>query len=234
VPPCDLNAGPGNAYATAAKRLVFGDVGIDALAGPSELVIVADEHADAELVAADLLAQAEHDPMAIPVLVCFSEDLVDAVNVAVTTQLESLATADVARLGLANGGALVVADITEAIACCDELAPEHLHLQLASAADLAPRFSHYGALFIGRDSAEVLGDYGAGPNHVLPTGRASRFSGGLSVFAFLRVRTWLRVDDLTDSAQLCEDTAWLARVEGLEAHARAAELRLTSRQAPIT
>jgi phosphoribosyl-ATP pyrophosphohydrolase/phosphoribosyl-AMP cyclohydrolase/histidinol dehydrogenase len=234
VPPCDLIAGPGNAYATAAKRLVFGDVGIDALAGPSELVIVADEHADAELVAADLLAQAEHDPMAIPVLVCFSEDLVDAVNVAVTTQLESLATADVARLGLANGGALVVADITEAIACCDELAPEHLHLQLASAADLAPRFSHYGALFIGRDSAEVLGDYGAGPNHVLPTGRASRFSGGLSVFAFLRVRTWLRVDDLTDSAQLCEDTAWLARVEGLEAHARAAELRLTSRQAPIT
>ena len=234
VPPCDLIVGPGNAYASAAKRLVFGDVGIDAIAGPSELVVVADQSADADAVAADLLAQAEHDPMAIPVLVSLSETFVNDVDAAIVAQLEFLPTAHVARLALANGGAIVVQDIPEAVATCDELAPEHLHLQLASAWELVPQFSNYGALFVGRDSAEVLGDYGAGPNHVLPTGRASRFSGGLSVFSFLRVRTWMRVDDLAESAELCEDTAWLARVEGLEAHARAAELRLTSREVPLT
>jgi phosphoribosyl-ATP pyrophosphohydrolase/phosphoribosyl-AMP cyclohydrolase/histidinol dehydrogenase len=234
VPPCDLIVGPGNAYASAAKRLVFGDVGIDAIAGPSELVVVADQSADASLIAADLLAQAEHDPMAIPVLVSLSEKIVNDVDAELTSQLEFLPTADVARLSLANGGAVVVRDMIEAIACCDELAPEHLHLQLASAWELVPHFSHYGALFVGSDSAEVLGDYGAGPNHVLPTGRASRFSGGLSVFSFLRVRTWLRVDDVAESGDVLEDTAWLARVEGLEAHARAAELRLTSRQASVT
>ena len=234
VPPCDLIVGPGNAYASAAKRLVFGDVGIDSIAGPSELVVVADQSADPSLIAADLLAQAEHDPMAIPVLVSLSERLIDDVNEALTEQLEFLPTADVARLALSNGGAVAVRDLVEAIACCDELAPEHLHLQLASAWELVPHFTHFGALFVGSDSAEVLGDYGTGPNHVLPTGRASRFSGGLSVFSFLRVRTWLRVDDLAESGELFEDTAWLARVEGLEAHARAAELRLTSRQVPVT
>ena len=234
VPACDLIVGPGNAYASAAKRVVFGDVGIDAIAGPSELVIVADASADAERIAADLLAQAEHDPMAIPVLVSVSDRVVDAVNAELEAQLRILPTAGVARLALANGGAVVVHDESEAIDCCDELAPEHLHLQTASAMEIAPRFSNYGALFIGSDSAEVLGDYGAGPNHVLPTGRASRFSGGLSVFTFLRVRTWLRVDAEHDSAPLYDDTAWLARIEGLEAHARAAELRLASRQARVT
>jgi histidinol dehydrogenase len=230
IPACDLIVGPGSAYVTAAKRLVFGHVGIDALAGPSELVIVADESSDAGIIAADLLAQAEHDPMAIPILVTPSDSVVDAVNAALIVQLETLPTADVARSALGNGGAVVVRDLSDAIACCDELAPEHLHLQIACASDIAARFSHYGALFIGRESAEVLGDYGAGPNHVLPTGRTSRFSGGLSVFTFLRVRTWLRMDDLAASDRLFEDTAWLAREEGLEAHARAAELRLTSRR----
>lgn len=227
VPPCDVVAGPGNAYASAAKRLVFGDVGIDSIAGPSELVIVADDHADPHLVAADLLAQAEHDPMALPVLVSLSERLIHDVNVALHSQLVDLPTAPVARKSLGGGGAVVVRDVEEAIAACDDLAPEHLHLHLTHAGNVAGRFSNYGALFIGSESAEVLGDYGAGPNHVLPTGRASRFSGGLSVFTFLRVRTWLAIGEGDDFRELRDDTAWLARVEGLEAHARAADLRKT-------
>ena len=230
VPPCDMIVGPGSAYATAAKRLVFGDVGIDSIAGPSELVIVADESADPRLIAADLLAQAEHDPLAVPVLVSLCDWMVDNVNAELRSKLESLSTADVARQALKNGGAIVVRDVAEAAATCDELAPEHLHLQLSNASGVAPRFANYGALFIGADSAEVLGDYGTGPNHVLPTGRASRFSGGLSVFSFLRVRTWLQIEN--SARDLLEDTAWLARMEGLEAHARAADLRYTEHVIP--
>lgn len=226
VPPCDVVVGPGNAYVTAAKRVVFGQVGIDSLAGPSELVVVAGDDADARLVAADLLAQAEHDPESIPVLVSLSESLVRRVTDELEVQLETLSTSGIARAALANGGAIVVSDVDEAITVCDDLAPEHLHLHIADAASIASRFLNYGALFVGGHSAEVLGDYGAGPNHVLPTGRVSRFTGGLSVLTFLRVRTWLRVQDVPDARELYEDAAWLGRVEGLEAHARSAEHRL--------
>jgi phosphoribosyl-ATP pyrophosphohydrolase/phosphoribosyl-AMP cyclohydrolase/histidinol dehydrogenase len=225
VPPCDVVVGPGNAYVTAAKRVVFGQVGIDSLAGPSELVVVAGDESDPKLVAADLLAQAEHDPESIPVLVSLSESLVRRVTDELEVQLETLSTAGVARAALGNGGAIVVADVDEAITVCDDLAPEHLHLHVADAASIARRFRNYGALFVGEDSAEVLGDYGAGPNHVLPTGRVSRFTGGLSVLTFLRVRTWLAVHDTPDARELYEDAAWLGRVEGLEAHARSAEQR---------
>ena len=225
VPACDVVVGPGNAYVTAAKRLVFGQVGIDSLAGPSELVVVADQTSDPRLVAADLLAQAEHDPESIPVLVSLSETFYRRVADELDSQLETLPTAGIARAALANSGAVVVSDLDEAIAACDDLAPEHLHLHLASAESVAQRFRNYGALFIGENSAEVLGDYGAGPNHVLPTGRVSRFTGGLSVLTFLRVRTWLAVDDVPNARELYEDAAWLGRVEGLEAHARSAELR---------
>ena len=226
VPPCDVVVGPGNAYVTAAKRLVFGQVGIDSLAGPSELVVVADRSSDPKLVAADLLAQAEHDPESIPVLVSTSESLVRRVVAELDVQLETLPTAGVARAGLMNGGAIVVSDMDAAIAACDDLAPEHLHLHVAEAESVAPRFRNYGALFVGENSAEVLGDYGTGPNHVLPTGRVSRFTGGLSVLTFLRVRTWLTVQNVPDASELYEDAAWLGRVEGLEAHARSAERRL--------
>jgi phosphoribosyl-ATP pyrophosphohydrolase/phosphoribosyl-AMP cyclohydrolase/histidinol dehydrogenase len=225
VPACDVVVGPGNAYVTAAKRMVFGQVGIDSLAGPSELVVVADETSDPKLVAADLLAQAEHDPESIPVLVSLSEPFYRRVADELDRQLETLPTAGVARAALANGGAVVVSDLDEAIAACDDLAPEHLHLHVANAESIAQRFRNYGALFIGENSAEVLGDFGAGPNHVLPTGRVSRFTGGLSVLTFLRVRTWLAVGDVPNARELYEDAAWLGRVEGLEAHARSAELR---------
>jgi histidinol dehydrogenase len=224
--PCDMIVGPGNAWVTAAKRIVFGQVGIDTLAGPSELVVLADETADACLVAADLLAQAEHDPLSVPILVSLHEELIESVAQELERQLASLPTARIARAALQNGGAVLVRHRAEATAACDLLAPEHLQLHVAEPHWFAERLKHYGALFVGEYSAEVLGDYGAGPNHVLPTARASRFSAGLSVFSFLRVRTWLSIDEAGVARDLYADAAWLARVEGLEAHARSAEHRL--------
>lgn len=228
VPPCDAVVGPGNAYVTAAKQLVAGTVAIDTLAGPSELVVLADATADPALIAADLLAQAEHDPEALPVLVATREEVVARVEDELERQLRDLPTAAIARAALRNGGAVSVPNLEEGIAACDAIAPEHLELHVAGAEHVAPRLRHYGALFVGADAAEVLGDYGAGPNHTLPTGRAPRSSGGLSVLTFLRVRTWLAIDDLTGARELVEDAAWLGRVEGLEAHARSAERRLRS------
>jgi phosphoribosyl-ATP pyrophosphohydrolase/phosphoribosyl-AMP cyclohydrolase/histidinol dehydrogenase len=224
VPACDAVVGPGNAWVTAAKQLVAGRVAIDMLAGPSELVVLADDSADPAMVAADLLAQAEHDVQALPVLVSTSIGLIEAVNRELEAQLRDLPTAETARAALASGFAVHAAGVDEALAVCDRLAPEHLQILARNAKALAPRLSHYGALFVGPRSAEVLGDYGAGPNHVLPTGGTARSCGGLSVFTFLRVRTWLELG--AGSADLARDAAQLARLEGLEAHARAAERRL--------
>jgi histidinol dehydrogenase len=228
IAPCDVIVGPGNRYVTAAKQLVAGSTVIDLLAGPSELTVVADEAADPERVAADLLAQAEHDPAAVPLLVTTDLRLAERVEVELERQLGDLATADVARAALTNGGVIVVANVDAAIAVCDAIAPEHVQLELRDAATVAPRLAHYGAVFLGADGAEVLGDYGAGPNHVLPTGGTARARGGLSVYTFLRVRTWLRLDDGPAARPLIEDAVWLSRAEGLEAHARAAERRLTT------
>lgn len=230
VPACDAVVGPGNRWVTAAKQLVAGHVTIDMLAGPSELVVLADGTADPALVAADLLAQAEHDPDALPVLVALDPALPACVERELACQLATLPTADVARAALANGFCVLAADEAEAIATCDAIAPEHLELMVRAPARLLGRLRHYGALFIGAGSAEVFGDYGAGPNHVLPTGGAARGAGGLSVLTFLRVRTWLRVD-ATRAPDLARDAAALARLEGLEGHARAAERRLPGRRA---
>jgi phosphoribosyl-ATP pyrophosphohydrolase/phosphoribosyl-AMP cyclohydrolase/histidinol dehydrogenase len=226
IPRCDAVVGPGNRFVTAAKQLVAGQVAIDMLAGPSELVVLADADADPAMIAADLLAQAEHDPDALPVVVSWSSGLLDRVDAELEVQLASLPTAETARAALSHGCAVLAADLEEAVRVVDHLGPEHLELHVADASALAPRLRHYGGLFVGRAAAEVLGDYGAGPNHVLPTGGTARFSGGLSVFAFLRVRTWLRIDDPAGAADLVADAAALARLEGLEAHARAAERRL--------
>lgn len=225
VPACDTVVGPGNRWVTAAKQLIAGRVGIDMLAGPSELVVVADETASPAVVAADLVAQGEHDPDALPVLVTTHEPLVDAVERELQQQLTNLPTAGSARAALRNGFAVVAADLAEAVTVCDRLAPEHLELHVQRAADLAHRVRHCGSLFIGAHSAEVLGDYGAGPNHVLPTGGAVRSTGGLSVFNFLRVRTWLRVDDPEAAGELVRDATAFARLEQLEGHARSAERR---------
>jgi len=225
VPACDVVVGPGNRWVTAAKKLVAGRVGIDMLAGPSELVVLADETSDAATVAADLLAQAEHDPDALPVLVTTSAALADAVDVEIEHQLTDLSSAPVARAALRHGFVVVAADLDQAIAACNRLAPEHLQVLTADAAGVAGRLAHWGGLFVGSASAEVLGDYGAGPNHTLPTGSVARFKGGLSVLDFLRVRTWLHIEDASAVRELVEDAVALARLEGLEGHARAAERR---------
>ena len=226
IAPRDVIVGPGNRWVAAAKQLIAGTVAIDMLAGPSELIVFADESADPATVAADLLAQAEHDPDALPVLVTVDATLVERVEQELACRLGDLPTADVARAALTHGGAIVVSSVADGVAACDAIAPEHLQLELRDADAVAPRLAHYGALFIGAGSAEVLGDYGAGPNHVLPTGGTARFSGGLSVYTFLRVRTWLRIVDSGAARPLVEDAVWLGRAEGLEAHARAAERRL--------
>jgi phosphoribosyl-ATP pyrophosphohydrolase/phosphoribosyl-AMP cyclohydrolase/histidinol dehydrogenase len=225
VPRVDVIAGPGNRWVTAAKKLVYGDVGIDMLAGPSELVVLADSSVDPAVVAADLLAQAEHDPDALPILVALDGGVADAVDAELERQLAVLPTAATAGKAVRNGYAVAVMDLDEAVGICDSIAPEHLELHIRNAGGAAGRFSNYGSLFIGEGSAEVLGDYGAGPNHVLPTGGTARFYGGLSVLTFLRFRTWLKVDELEAGAVLVKDAVSLARMEGLEAHARSADKR---------
>ena len=222
--PVDVVVGPGNRYVTAAKRCLVGEVGIDGLAGPSELLVLADGSASARLVAADLLAQAEHDVDAAPWLVTTEAAFIDAVERELARQLMDLPTAEVARTALlANGRAVIARDRAEAIALANDRAPEHLELCVADPERWIDGLSAYGSLFVGSGSAEVYGDYGAGPNHVLPTGGGARFQAGLSVLTFLRPATHLAIDD---PRALMADCAALARSEGLEAHARAAEARL--------
>jgi phosphoribosyl-ATP pyrophosphohydrolase/phosphoribosyl-AMP cyclohydrolase/histidinol dehydrogenase len=227
VPVCDVVVGPGNRYVTAAKHLVSGTVGIDTLAGPSELVVFADANADPQLIAADLLAQAEHDTDAIPLLITTDATLPVRVNEELRRQIADLPTSQVAGVALINGGVICVSSVEEGVAACEAIAPEHLelHLTAATLATVTPRLHNYGTMFVGSMAGEVLGDYGAGPNHVLPTGGAARRTGGLSVLAFLRLRTWLRIDDAGPARELAEDSAWFARAEGLEGHARSAERR---------
>ncbi len=222
-PACDLVVGPGNKYVTAAKKLVFGEVGVDGLAGPSEILVIADDRADATLVAADLLAQAEHDIDALPMLVTTSRRLDNDVDYQLALQLADLPTSAVARQALTNGFALVVGSLEEAVAAAERIAPEHLALHVERPEDLLADLTSYGSVFIGGQSAEAFADYGVGPNHVLPTGGGARFQSGLSVLTFLKAPTWSRLDD---PSALVDDTVLLARLEGLEAHARAAQIRV--------
>ncbi len=216
---CDMIAGPGNRWVTAAKKIVSGDCGIDMLAGPSELALVADGSSDPALIAADLLAQAEHDIDARPFLILTDGSIVTAVRDQLEVQLRELPGEAVARQSLANNGAMIVCDsVDEAVEICNLLAPEHLELHLADAEKIAARIRHAGCIFIGHQSAEVFGDYGVGPNHTLPTAGTARFTAGLNVFTFLRIRTWLKLD--AAPASLIEDTARLAEIEGLIGHQR--------------
>lgn len=223
LPRCDVIVGPGNKFVTAAKHLVSATTGIDMLAGPSELMVAADSSADPMIVAADLLAQAEHDPDARPLLVTTDASLPARVNAELQQQLQTLPTAAVARQACSNGFACVVANQDELLEVIDALAPEHLELHLIDARQIAGRVRHAGAVFIGSGSAESLGDYGAGPNHVLPTGGTARFRAGLSALTFLRARTWLEVH--SPSPSLVHDVTTLARLEGLPAHERAVTVR---------
>lgn len=218
-PACDLIVGPGNRWVTAAKKHLYGEVGIDGLAGPSEIVVIADETAIAERVAADLLGQAEHDTDAIPSLITTSAELADRVDAELGRQLSDLPTAEVAGRALENGVTVVVDNLAEATRVSDAIAPEHLALHVDDPEALREDLRFYGSLFVGSVTAEAFADYGAGPNHVLPTGGGARFQSGLSVMTFLRSPTWLRLDD---PSALAGDTALFARLEGLEGHARSA------------
>ena len=224
--PCDAICGPGNRWVTAAKQLVSGTVRIDMLAGPSEVLVIADDSADADTVAADLLAQAEHDADARANLVTTSPGFADAVDERLRARLETLPTAGVAGPAIERSVCVVAGDIEEAIRLSDLIAPEHLEIHTRDAPAVAARCRHYGAVFVGSGAAEVLGDYGIGPNHTLPTGGTARGFGGLSVFDFLRVRTGIELDRSQTPARVYERAARLARMEGLEAHARSAEARL--------
>jgi histidinol dehydrogenase len=223
--------GPGNAYVAAAKRQVFGTVGIDMIAGPSEIVILADGDNDPEWMAADLLAQAEHDASAQSILITDSETLAKAVAAAVERQLEVLPRRELAGASWNGFGAIiVVADLKHAISLIDRLAPEHLEIAAgeAEAEALAANVRNAGAIFIGRFTPEAIGDYVAGPNHVLPTARTARFSSGLNLLDFMKRTSILKLDAEALRA-LAPHAVTLARAETLEAHARSITVRLESK-----
>lgn len=223
---CDVIVGPGNQWVTAAKSLVSGICAIDMLAGPSEVLVIADETCDPEVVAADLLAQAEHDVEARPILVCTKQSIADAVNERLKEKLATLPSAPVAGEAVKKGFVCVCESVDECIRVSDTIGPEHLEIHTTDAMAVGKRCKSYGGLFVGTVSAEVLGDYGVGPNHVLPTSGTSRYTGGLSVFTFLRIRTWMNITDKSAAQDMIKDCVALARIEGLEGHARAAECRL--------
>ena len=225
-PRVDKICGPGNIFVTLAKRAVFGDVGIDSLYGPTETVVVADETADAALCAVDLIAQAEHDELASPIFITSSRELLDRVAVELETRLATLPRGEVARAAFMNrGGAVLAESIEEAVMLASEYAPEHLCILAKDARRLAPLAKNAGGLFLGDGSPEAIGDYTAGPSHVMPTGGAARFASPLSVQDFLKFST---VIDLTSDGvfDLGPAGAVIARAEGFLGHARAIEERL--------
>lgn len=227
VPRCDVICGPGNKWVTAAKSLVNGKCGIDMLAGPSEVLVICDETANGPVVAADLIAQAEHDVVARAILLSTDSDMIETIDKEVCKQIEALPEPNrsTALEALKQSFAVKCESIEQCVSISDDIAPEHLEIQTKNSRDVADTCKNYGGLFVGEHAAEVLGDYGAGPNHTLPTGGTGRYTGGLSVFNFLRIRTWMRVDDPKDSQGMVDDSIVMARLEGLEGHARAAEAR---------
>ncbi len=225
VPRGDQIVGPGNRYVTQAKKRVAGDVGIDGLAGPSEVVVIADHQADPRLVAADLLAQAEHDPQARAVVLSDSPELLGQVARRISRELRGLPAGAPVRAALRRHGWLVgCSSLAEAVELANRLAPEHLELQVADPHPWLSRLRHFGSLFIGPWAAEVFGDYSAGINHILPTGGTARFAAGLSVHDFVRPQTTLEVTCAGVKA-LAPAAIRLAGEEGLPFHRRAAELR---------
>ena len=226
IPPVDRIVGPGNAYVAEAKRQVFGRVGIDSIAGPSEIVILADGANDPRHVAVDLLAQAEHDEAAQSILVTTDAAFADAVAAAVLAELSTLPRHAIAGASWRDHGAIIlVRDWDEGTRITNDLAPEHLQVMVPDPRALFARIRHAGAAFLGAYCPEAVGDYVAGPNHVLPTGRTSRFASGLSVFDFIKRTTWVEAD--ADALGLVGPVAVaLAEAEGLQAHARSVALRL--------
>jgi len=225
IRPVDKIVGPGNAYVTAAKRRLYGVVGIDALAGPSEIVVVADADNDPDWIAADLLSQAEHDPAAQSILITDSPGFAAAVEAAMARQLATLATGATAQESWDVHGAVIIAPLDASPGLVNRIAPEHVEFAVPDPDRVADQVRHAGAIFLGRYTPEAVGDYVAGSNHVLPTSRAARFSSGLSLYDFLK-RTSIVRCDAQAFAELGPHTVALARAEGLPAHAHAAAVRL--------
>ncbi|HEX9391884.1 MAG TPA: histidinol dehydrogenase [Usitatibacteraceae bacterium] len=226
IPAVDKIVGPGNAYVAAAKRFVFGQVGIDMVAGPSEILVIADGKTDPDWVAMDLFSQAEHDEIAQAILLCPDAAFIARVAASMEKLLATMPRADIIRASLGNRGALIlVRDLEEACAISNRIAPEHLELSMADPDALLPKIHHAGAIFMGIFSSESLGDYCAGPNHVLPTSRTARFSSPLGVYDFQKRSSIIKVSQ-AGAQTLGKVAATLARAEGLEAHAQSADFRL--------
>jgi histidinol dehydrogenase len=226
VPGVDKIVGPGNIYVAVAKAQVFGRVGIDMIAGPSEILVLADGGTPADWIAMDLFSQAEHDEDAQAMLVCPDRAYLDAVEQAMERLLPGMERADIIRASLSARGALIqVRDLDEAVEVANFVAPEHLELSVADPASLVHRIRHAGAIFMGRHTAEALGDYCAGPNHVLPTSRTARFASPLGVYDFQKRSSLIMVSE-QGAKSLGRTASVLARGEGLTAHARSAEYRL--------
>ncbi len=231
IPAVDVIVGPGNKYVAEAKRLVYGTVGIDMIAGPTEVFIIADKTANPVWVAADLLAQAEHDVVAQPVMATDSMELAEKVSKEIEKQLESLPTKATAEQSINTFGRIIVTEnLEQAAELANKKAPEHLELALDSSLErekIQSLVHNYGSLFIGHGAAEVFGDYAAGLNHTLPTSGSARFTGGLSVRSFIKTVTTLRTDNTKSGAKKSAESAgYLGDAEGLAAHAKAARLRL--------
>ena len=226
IPAVDKIVGPGNAYVAAAKRRVFGTVGIDMIAGPSEILIICDGKTPADWIAMDLFSQAEHDELAQAILLCADKNYLDAVEAAIDRLLPTMPRADIIRTSLANRGALVlVKDLQEACDLSNLIAPEHLEVSVADPDELLPLIRHAGAIFMGSYSSEALGDYCAGPNHVLPTSRTARFSSPLGVYDFQKRSSLIQVSS-QGAKTLGAIAGTLADGEGLQAHAASARFRL--------
>lgn len=226
IPQVDKIVGPGNAYVAAAKRRVFGVVGIDMVAGPSEILVICDGQTNPDWVAMDLFSQAEHDELAQAILLSPDAEFLRAVEQSIQKLLVEMPRKDIITTSLTNRGALIlVKDLDEAAEICNFIAPEHLELSVADPVSLSKKIKHAGAIFMGRDTCEALGDYCAGPNHVLPTSRTARFSSPLGVYDFQKRSSLIMVS--SDGAQtLGKIASTLAHGEGLQAHARSAEFRL--------
>ncbi len=222
--PVDKIVGPGNKFVTFAKKYVYGKCDIDFLAGPSEVLIVADETANPSLVSADMLAQAEHDKDARAYLITTSKKLAEDVEKSARAQLQTLQTKDIAEIAFEKSVCIVVENIEDAVQISNLRAPEHLELMFKGAKEMADKFTNYGSLFIGQNCAEVFGDYCSGTNHVLPTNKAARYTGGLSVFDFIKILTYQNIDEKM-AKTLAQTASSLAEAEGLFAHKLASDLR---------
>lgn len=232
IPRVDKIVGPGNIYVAAAKRMVFGDVSIDSIAGPSEILIIGDQSADPAFLAADLISQAEHDEQASSVLICFSKSLAGKVQKEISRQLAALPRRDIAERSLKDYGAiLIVKSLAEAVKIANDLAPEHLELAVTDPFSLLPKIKNAGAIFLGHISPEAIGDYVAGPNHVLPTGGTARFSSPLGVYDFLK-RSSLICLSPEGLKKLADPGMQLARMENLEGHLRSIAVRKKSIDSP--